>query len=135
MVQRGEDSGFSLKPGQAFRIIGEDVGEDFEGHVPAELGVPGPIHLAHAAAANEGSNLVDAKPGARAEGHVGYDNGAAILPPVGLSGTHNGSAGVAGSGAASDWLSHAHVRMLSDDPVDLRGGPKGGGQAGRDVRV
>ncbi len=49
MVQRREDSGFTVKPGQAFRIIGEDVREDFEGHVPAELRVPGAIHLTHAA--------------------------------------------------------------------------------------
>ncbi len=28
-----------------------------------------------------------------------------------------------GSGAASDWLSQAPVRILSDDPVDLSPGP------------
>ncbi len=69
MVQRREDSGFTVKPGQAFRIIGEDVREDFEGHVPAELRVPGPIHFAHAALADEGGDFVDAEAGARAEGH------------------------------------------------------------------
>ncbi len=36
-----------------------------------------------------------------------------------------------GSGAASDWLSKAHVRMLSDDPVDLRG--HGGGPLGANL--
>ncbi len=79
--------------------------------------------------ADQGGDFIRAEARAWAESHVGYGNGAAILPPVGLSGTHNGRAGVAGSGA-SDWLSQAHVRMLSDDPVDLRG--HGGGQAGRE---
>ena len=45
MVQRGEDSGFTLEPGQAFGVIGEQIGQDLEGHIPAELRVPGPIHL------------------------------------------------------------------------------------------
>ena len=57
-----------------------------------------------------------AEAGVWAEEHVAYGNGGAILPPVGLSGTHNGRVGVAGLGAASDCLSKAHVRMLSDDP-------------------
>ena len=69
MVQRGEDSGFSLEPGQAFRIIGEEVREDFEGHIPAELHVPGPIHLAHAARADEGGDCVRAGLGTSGEGH------------------------------------------------------------------
>ncbi len=121
MVQRGEDSGFTLEPGQAFRIIGEDVREDFEGHIPAELGVPGAVDFTHPSRADQGGHFIRAEAGAGAEGHVGYGNGGAILPPVGLSGTHNGRAGFAGSGAASDWLSQAHVRILSDDPVDLKG--------------
>ena len=75
-----------------------------------------PIHFPHAALADEGGDFVGAEAGAWAEGHGASGNGAAILPPVGLSGTHNGRAGFAGSGAASDWLSQAHVRMLSDDP-------------------
>ncbi len=93
-----------------------------------QLGVPGTIDLPHPTLADQGGDLIGAEAGARAEGHGGYGNGGAILPPVGLSGTHNGRAGVVGSGAASDWLSKAHVRMLSDDPVDLRG--HGGGPLG-----
>ncbi len=58
-----------MEPGQAFRIISKDVREDFEGHVPVELGVPCPIHLTHAALANEGGDFVGAEAGARAEGH------------------------------------------------------------------
>ena len=98
MVQRREDSGFTLKPGETFGVISEEVRQDFEGHIPAKLRVPGPIHLAHAALADEGSHFIRAEAGAWAEGHGGYGNGAAILPPVGLSGTHNGRAGFARSG-------------------------------------
>ncbi len=58
MVQRGEDSGFTLEPGQAFRIIGEDVREDFEGHIPAKLRVVSAVDLPHAAAPNQGGDIV-----------------------------------------------------------------------------
>ncbi len=61
MVQRGEDSCFTLEPGQAFRIIGEQVGQDFEGHISVELGVPSPIHLSHAALAEQLDDLVGAQ--------------------------------------------------------------------------
>ena len=79
------------------------------------------VDLPHAALADEGGDFIGAEAGAWAEGHVGSGNGGAILPPVGLSGTHNGRAGFARSGAASDWLSQAHVRMLSDDPGGSEG--------------
>ena len=69
MVQRREDSGFTLKPGQAFRIIGEEVREDFEGHIAPELRVLGPIHLPHAALADEGGDFIGAEAGARLERH------------------------------------------------------------------
>ncbi len=90
-----------MEPGQAFGIIGEDVREDFEGHIPAELGISGAVHLAHAALADEGGDFVGAEERAWAEGH-------GKMARVYRSGP-------------SDWLSKAHVRMLSDDPVDLRG--------------
>ena len=48
MVQRGEDSGFTLEPGEPFRVIGEEVREDFEGYDPAELRILRQIHLPHA---------------------------------------------------------------------------------------
>ncbi len=64
MVQRREDSGFSLEPGQAFGIIGEDVREDFQGHVPAELRVPGAVDDAHSTGTYLGGDFVDAEAGA-----------------------------------------------------------------------
>ena len=72
MVQRREDSGFTLKPGQAFRIIGEEVRQDFEGYIPAELRIPGSIHLPHAALADLGGDFIRAEASAWAEGHGGW---------------------------------------------------------------
>ena len=45
MVQRREDSGFTLEPGQAFKIIGEEVRKDFEGHIPAKFRIVGAVDL------------------------------------------------------------------------------------------
>ena len=86
---------------QAFGVIGEDIREDFEGNVPPELRIPGPIHLTHPARADGGGDFIGAQARAWAEGH-------GKMARVYRSGP-------------SDWLSKAHVRMLSDDPVDLRG--------------
>ena len=58
MVQRGEDSGFTLEPGETFRVIGEDVREDFGGYIAPELGIVGAVHLPHAALADEGGDFV-----------------------------------------------------------------------------
>ena len=80
--------------------------------MPVKLGISGPIHLAHAASGDQGSDFVRAEARAWAEGH-------GKMARVYRSGP-------------SDWLSKAHVRILSDDPVDLRG--HGGGQAGREIR-
>ena len=49
---------------KAIRILGERLGQDFEGHVPVEFRVPGPIHLAHAAFADLGGDLIGAERGA-----------------------------------------------------------------------
>ncbi len=64
VVQRGEDFGFTFKPGEAIRILCERLGEHFEGYVSVELGVSRPIHLAHAAFADLGGDLVWAEGGA-----------------------------------------------------------------------
>lgn len=69
MVERGEDLGFTTEPRKPFRIVRERVGQDFEGDVPSELGVPRAIDLAHAAGPKGGENLVRAKARAGLEGH------------------------------------------------------------------
>ena len=72
-IQGGEDLGFVLEPGEAFRIIRiirEKVRQDFEGHIPVEFDVPGSIHLSHPALTDEGGDFIRPEAGADAEGHV-----------------------------------------------------------------
>ena len=46
-----------------------DLGQDFQRHVPVQLRVPRPIHLAHAAFADLGSDGIRAERGAGLERH------------------------------------------------------------------
>ena len=62
-------SGKRLFTGETVRIGSERLGQDLEGHVSVERGVPGLIHLAHPAFADLGGDLVDAEPGAEGQGH------------------------------------------------------------------
>ena len=68
MVQGREDSGFTLEPGQAFRIIGEQIRQDFEGYVPTELRIVGAVDPTHAALADEGGHVVVGDAGADVQG-------------------------------------------------------------------
>ncbi len=43
-----EGPGFAFKPGEAIRVFGESLGQDFQRHVAIELRIPGSIHLPHA---------------------------------------------------------------------------------------
>ncbi len=52
---------FPLEPIKAIRIVRERLRKDFERHVSVELGVPRSIHLAHAAFADLGGDLVVSK--------------------------------------------------------------------------
>ncbi len=70
VVQRGEDLGFSLESPQAFFVLGELVGKDFDRHIPAELPIPGPIDLPHPTFANGLEDLVVGELKAGLEGHV-----------------------------------------------------------------
>ena len=64
MVQRGQDFGFTLEPGQPIWIVREGLRQDLECHVPVELGVPCAIHLAHAAFADLGGDGIRPEAGA-----------------------------------------------------------------------
>ena len=54
---------------QAFRIIGEDVREDFQGHIAAELRVLGAVDLPHAALADQGGHFIGPEAVTDVEGH------------------------------------------------------------------
>ena len=49
MVQRGEHLRLALEAGEAFGIVGERLGQDFDRDVAIELRVARPIHLSHPA--------------------------------------------------------------------------------------
>ena len=56
-----------MEPGQAFRIISEEIREDFEGYIAPELGIMPAVHLTHAAAADQGGDFIGAEARAWAE--------------------------------------------------------------------
>jgi len=58
MLQGSEHLGLATKPGQALGVLGEVLGEEFEGHLAVEPGVAGAMHLAHAALPEWGQDLV-----------------------------------------------------------------------------
>ena len=64
VVQTGENFSFPFKPGQSIRIVRKGLWQDFQRHVPVELGISGSIHLPHAAFADLGGDGVRAEPGA-----------------------------------------------------------------------
>ncbi len=70
MVQRSQNLGFTLKAGKAIRIVGECLGEDFQRHVPIQLGITSAIHLAHTALADLGGDGIRAEGGAGSEWHT-----------------------------------------------------------------
>ena len=70
MVQRGEDFGFALKPGQSIGIVCKGLGQHLQRHVPVELGVSGSIHLTHAAFVDLGGDGIRAEGGACAQSQL-----------------------------------------------------------------
>ena len=66
-----------LEPRDLLLILGQDVGEKLQSHVPAELGIASAIHLAHAARADERVDLEGSQPGPTGKGHARYATTAA----------------------------------------------------------
>ena len=64
MVERGQDLGFKLEPRQPVGVVCEGVRQNLQGHIAAELGIGGAIHLAHAAFADLGGDGIRAEGGA-----------------------------------------------------------------------
>ena len=71
MIERGEDVGFALEARHALGIQREGIGQDLESHVATQSGVGGAIHLAHAAGANGGEDLIRPEASAQGEGQTG----------------------------------------------------------------
>ena len=67
--ERRDDLRFALEPGKGARILGERPGDHLDGDVAIELGVAGPIHLPHPAAANQRQDFVGAESRAGSKRH------------------------------------------------------------------
>ena len=65
MVEASEYSGLSAESLLAVAIVGKRFGQHLQRHVAIELGVPRPIHLPHAALADEGGDLGNGRVGSR----------------------------------------------------------------------
>ena len=64
MVQRGQDLCFPLKAAHALGIGGKLLGQDFQRHVPVQLGIGGTVDLAHPTLAYQFQDFVMANGGA-----------------------------------------------------------------------
>src|SRR4051812_30983236 len=73
VVQRGEDFRFSLKAVEPVSVGGQSRRQDLDGDLTFQPGVDRPIHLAHAAFTDLGSDLVDAEAGPGSEGQEHRD--------------------------------------------------------------
>ena len=71
MIERGEDFGFALKAREPIRIAGHHGGQNLDRDRSFQIAVGRPIHLAHAARTDGGSDFVGAEARARSEGHLG----------------------------------------------------------------
>ena len=69
VVQRRQRLRFACEPRQAIWVVRKRVGQHLERHLAIQFGVAGAKHLAHAAFADGGEHVVDAKAGAGGEGH------------------------------------------------------------------
>ena len=71
VVERGQQLGLPLEPGQPIGIGGEDVPEQLEGDVAVQPRVAGAIHFAHPARAEDAGDLeVPREPVARGQRHA-----------------------------------------------------------------
>ena len=59
VVELCEDFGFSLKTGEAFFVLGEGFGQDFDGNFTSELGIPGAVDLSHSTGTNGLEDFVE----------------------------------------------------------------------------
>ena len=48
-LSAGQNLGLACEPRHAVGVLGEPVGNDLDGHLAAQLGVGGAVHLAHTA--------------------------------------------------------------------------------------
>jgi hypothetical protein len=69
MVQGREHLRFALESGKPLRVMREGVRQDLDRNQPSKICISGAVHLAHAADANSGGDLVGAEASAECERH------------------------------------------------------------------
>ena len=85
MIERREDLCFPLEARHALGIERKGIGQDLDRDVTTESRVVGAIHLAHAAGANGGEDLIRPEASAQGEGQTGCSWSIAALSD-GISG-------------------------------------------------
>ena len=68
MIQRGGGARFLLEPRKPFGVGGERLGQDLDGHIPAEPGVARLVDLAHPAGAERRRDFIGAEASAGCQG-------------------------------------------------------------------
>ena len=63
VIERSQQFGIPLKPGQSLGIGGKLLGQDFQRHVPVQLGIGGTVDLAHPTLAYQFQDFVMANGG------------------------------------------------------------------------
>ncbi len=58
VIQRGEQLRLAAKAGQTIAILGNEVGENFNGNVTIQLGIAGAVDLSHSTRAQWGDDFV-----------------------------------------------------------------------------
>ena len=64
MIERGEDFRFALEAREPLGIGGDGRGQHLDRDGPLQVGVGGPVHLAHPAHADLGGDFIEAETGA-----------------------------------------------------------------------
>ena len=69
MVQGSKDFRLALKSSEPLGVGRDNSGENLDRHLTFQVGIGGPIHLAHAAHPDLGNDLIGAEAGAGGESH------------------------------------------------------------------
>src|SRR5262245_60685682 len=70
MIERSQHLRFPLEARQPRGVTGESGGQHLNRHVAVQLGISGPIHLAHAAGADRRHNLIRSKSCSQRQRHL-----------------------------------------------------------------
>jgi len=73
MVERRQHLRFAAEPRQSLLVVGEQVRQNFDRHIPVQGGIACPIDLTHAARPEGGTNFVRAEASSGGQRHEAPD--------------------------------------------------------------